>query len=63
MPSIASLYRQSHPENYQKEKENNKIRNSERYRNDPEYKENKKKYALERYYRLKEKALNASESS
>ena len=43
MPSIATIYRQNHPENYQKEKENNKVRNSERYKNDPEYKEENKK--------------------
>ena len=41
MPSIATIYRQNHPENYQKEKEHNKVRNSERYKNDPEYKEKK----------------------
>ena len=55
MPSIATIYRQNHPENYQKEKENNKVRNNERYKNDPEYKEKKRQYALERYYRLKGK--------
>jgi len=53
MPSIATIYRQNHPENYEKEKVNNKIRNSERYKNDPEYKEKKRQYALDRYYRLK----------
>jgi len=53
MPSIATLYRKNHPENYEKEKEHNKIRNNERYKNDPEYKERRRKYALDRYYRLK----------
>ena len=53
MPSIATIYRQNHPESYEKEKENNKVRNSQRYQNDPDYKERKRKYALERYYRLK----------
>ena len=53
MPSIATIYRQNYPENYQKEKEHNKVRNSEHYKNDPEYKEKKRQYALERYYRLK----------
>lgn len=60
MPSTATIYRQSHPENYQKEKEHNKVRNAERYKNDPEYKEKKMKYALERYYRLKNNQNTAS---
>jgi hypothetical protein len=58
MPSNSTIYRLSHPENYQKEKENNKIRNNERYNNDPEYKERRRKYALERYYRIKEQKAN-----
>jgi len=53
MPSIATIYRQNHPESYEKEKENNKVRNNQRYQNDPDYKERKRKYALERYYRIK----------
>ena len=62
MPSIATIYRQNHPENYEKEKVNNKIRNCERYKNDPEYKEKKRQYALERYYRLKsQNPLNSAD--
>jgi hypothetical protein len=38
-----------------------KIRNNERgKKNDPDYKEQVKKRALERYYRIKEAKLNAS---
>ena len=54
MPTMATIYRQNHPENYQEERENNK-RNGEPYKNDPEYKEKKRQYALEHNNRLKVK--------
>jgi hypothetical protein len=42
-------YRANKQEYYEKEKAND----NNKYQNDPEYRENKKKKALERYYRLK----------
>lgn len=43
-------YRERNKEFYEKEKANYKSK----YQNDPEYKEHKKRKALERYYRMKE---------
>ena len=59
MSSYTSQYRKDRPEWRDAEK----IRNNERekkYNNDPNYKEQVKKRALERYYRMKEAKLNAS---
>ncbi len=59
MPSNTSQYRKDHRE----WREAEKIRNNEReekYNNDPDHKEQVKKRALERYYRMEEAKLNVS---
>jgi hypothetical protein len=46
-------YRLEHPEYKEKENENMKKKLKERYSNDAEYREKKKKDALDMYYRRK----------
>jgi hypothetical protein len=60
MSSYTSQYRKDHPEWREAEKIRNNEREKTKYNNDPEYKEQVKKRALERYYRMKEAKLNAS---
>ncbi len=60
MPSYTSQYRKDHPEWREAEKVRNNEREKRKYNNDPEYKEQVKKRALDRYYRMKEAKLNAS---
>ena len=44
-------YRQTHPEYYQRENERNKEKLKNRYINDEEYRENKKRISRENYHR------------
>ncbi len=60
MSSYSSQYRKDHPEWREAEKIRNNEREKNKYNNDPNYKEQVKKRALERYYRIKEAKLNAS---
>ena len=54
MPSVSTLYRHSHPEYAQKEKEKTREYIMNRYNNDPEYRELLKKRALAYYYKKKQ---------
>ena len=58
MPSASTLYRHSHPEYAQKEKEQTRVRIVNKYNNDPEYKELLKARALAYYYRKKQEKEN-----
>ena len=60
MSSYTSQYRKDHPEWREAEKIRNNEREKKKYNNDPDYKEQVKKRALDRYYRMKEAKLNAS---
>jgi hypothetical protein len=60
MSSYTTQYRRDHPEWREAEKIRNNEREKSRYNNDPNYKEQVKKRALERYYRMKEAKLNSS---
>lgn len=60
MSSYTTKYRREHPEWREAEKIRNNEREKNRYNNDPEYREQIKKKALERYYRMKEAKLNSS---
>ena len=60
MSSYTTKYRREHPELREAEKLRNNEREKNRYNNDPEYREQIKKKALERYYRMKEAKLNSS---
>ena len=60
MSSYTTKYRREHPEWRETEKLRNNEREKNRYNNDPEYREQIKKKALERYYRMKEAKLNSS---
>jgi hypothetical protein len=51
MSSNSSQYRKDHPEWREAEKIRNNERRRKKYNNDPDYKEQVKKRALERYYR------------
>jgi len=59
MTSYATLYRLNHPEYYEKEKIKDNERMKQKYANNPEYKEQVKKRALERYYRLKQEKMKS----
>ena len=54
MPSVSTLYRHSHPEYAQKEKEKTREYIMNRYNNEPEYRELLKKRALAYYYKKKQ---------
>jgi hypothetical protein len=54
MSSYSTQYRKDHPEWREAEKIRNNEREEKKYNNDPDYKEQVKKRALERYYRMKE---------
>ena len=54
MSSYTSQYRKDHPEWREAEKIRNNEREKNKYNNDPDYKEQVKKRALERYYRMKD---------
>ena len=60
MSSYSTQYRRDHPEWREAEKIRNNEREKNKYNNDPDYKEQVKKRALERYYRMKEAKLNSS---
>ena len=60
MSSYTTQYRREHPEWREAEKIRNNEREKNRYNNDPDYKEQVKKRALERSYRMKEAKLNSS---
>ena len=60
MSSYSTQYRRDHPEWREAEKNRNNELEKNRYNNDPDYKEQVKKRALERYYRMKEAKLNSS---
>ncbi len=60
MSSYTSQYRKDHPEWRKVKKIRNHEREKKKYNNDPNYKEQVKKRALERYYRIKEATLNVS---
>lgn len=60
MSSYTSQYRKDHPEWREAEKIRNTEREKKKYNNNPDYKEQVKKRALERYYRMKEAKLNSS---
>ena len=60
MSSYTSQYRKDHPEWREAEKIRNNELEKKKDNNDPDYKEQVKKRALERYYRMKEAKLNAS---
>ncbi len=60
MSSYPSQYRKDYPEWREAEKIRNIEREKKKYNNDPDYKEQVKKKALERYYRMKEAKSNAS---
>lgn len=53
MSAYMKSYRSSHPEYYEKEKVRNALYITNRYKNDPEYKEKKREYARQRYYIVK----------
>jgi len=57
MSSYTSQYRKDHPEWREAEKVRNNEREKKKYNNDPDYKEQVKRRALERYYRMKEAKL------
>jgi len=61
MATYMRNYRASNPEFYEREKQRNADYINKKYNEDPEYKERKKKYAIERYYKLKE--LKKAQSS
>ena len=72
MSSYSTKYRKAHPEIYQKQQEQKKIkyendpeyrerqieRTKNKYQNDPEFREKMIQKAKERYYRIKEMKLN-----
>lgn len=60
MSSKSTLYRRSHPEYYEKEREKDKERVKNIYHTNPEYKERVKKQSQERYYKLKQAKANVS---
>jgi hypothetical protein len=60
MSSYTTKYRREHPEWREAEKIRNNEREKKIYNNDLDYKEQVKKRALERYYRMKEAKLNSS---
>ena len=60
MSSYTTQYRRDHPEWREAEKIRNNEREKNKYNNDPDYKEQVKKRALERYYRMKEAKLMSS---
>ena len=60
MSSYTTQYRRDHPEWREAEKLRNNEREKNRYNNDPEYREQIKKKALERYYRMKQEKLNST---
>jgi hypothetical protein len=47
-------YRETHPEYKERENEKLKLKLRSRYNDDPEYREKKKKLALENYYKKKQ---------
>jgi hypothetical protein len=53
MTSYMTKYRALHPEYREKEKPADNARSTARYANDLVYRENNKRRALERYYRIK----------
>ena len=53
MPSKSTIYRHNNPDNYKGQQERKKLKEQNKYENDPEYRLKKIKQAKERYHRLK----------